>query len=64
MTEVFLTQDDEARLADLFEKLAERRSAAESCEVGSKERVMAWREVVAIMRQIENIIPLATEPLS
>jgi hypothetical protein len=64
MTKIFLTKDDEARLADLFEKLLERRSAAESCEVGSKERAMAWREVAVIMRQIVEIIPLATEPWS
>jgi hypothetical protein len=62
MIEVILSRDDEDRLKALFDLLSERRMIAESCDVGSKERAMAFREVTAVMRQIEDIVPPATAP--
>jgi hypothetical protein len=51
------------RLRDLFELLKERIGVVEKTEVGTVEHVRAWHEVIAIMREIETIIPPATEPL-
>ena len=63
MIEVLLSEDDESRLASLFETLSLRKESAEACKVGTKERALAYREVTAVMRQIEDIVPPATSPL-
>jgi ABC-type multidrug transport system fused ATPase/permease subunit len=60
MIEVFLSEDEEAKLAELFAALGEIRARAETCNVGTKERALAFREVTAIMRQIERIVPPET----
>jgi hypothetical protein len=62
MIEVILSKDDEDRLNALFDLHSERRMVAESCDVSSKERAMAFREVTAVMRQIEDMVPPATVP--
>jgi hypothetical protein len=58
--EVFLSDHDENRLEDLFEKLDVLRCTAKEFAVGSKERAHAWREVMITMREIETIFPLDT----
>ena len=63
MIEVSLNEDDEKELATLFEELAKRRKVAESLEVGTRDRALAFRSATAVMRQIEAIVPPATEPL-
>jgi len=55
--------EQSSRLRDLFELLKERIGVVENTEVGSIEHVRAWHEVIALMREIETIIPPAIEPL-
>ncbi|HUX04684.1 MAG TPA: hypothetical protein VMV53_07270 [Acidimicrobiales bacterium] len=47
MIVVTLTDADEAKLAKLFNELAERRRVAEELKIGSRERALAFREVTA-----------------
>jgi hypothetical protein len=58
-----ISQSDLNRLAELFETLKQRMGVVGNTEVGSVEHLRAWREVTVVTREIETIIPPATEPL-
>lgn len=61
--EIRLTGERVARIRELLEVMNERRTVIAATAPGDAERIRAWSEYGEAQKEVEAILPTATQPL-